>query len=183
MHFAVPKTASKSARKIFLPHVDFAYGFEHIQPYWIKEVWPESFDSYFKFCFVRNPWDRILSHYFFLKENFFFADCGGQISVKPAEHLTFLDFINVHLCSEDFCVFCEEQICWSKHVDYVARFENYEEEIHNIFNLIGIKKEPIFIHENKTTHKPYTEYYDDKSIMIVYEKFKTEIEMYNYEFG
>jgi hypothetical protein len=172
--FAIPKTASRSSWRTFRPYADIV-GVDdeespyehHVQPSIVKKNWPEMFDSYFKFCFVRNPWDRMISHYFYDKYN------------RP-----FLDFINEHvLMGENCIVCCKEQTGWSKHVDYVARFENYEEEIHNIFNLIGIKKEPIFSHENKTEHKPYTEYYDDKSIMIIYEKYKRDIEIYNYEFG
>uniref|UniRef100_A0A6C0J6C8 Uncharacterized protein n=1 Tax=viral metagenome TaxID=1070528 RepID=A0A6C0J6C8_9ZZZZ len=30
----------------------------------IKKVFPDIFDSYFKFCVVRNPYDRIVSRYF-----------------------------------------------------------------------------------------------------------------------
>ena len=175
--FAVPKTGSQSSWKTFRHYVDIVDN-QHVQPPKVKKEYPELWASCFKFCFIRNPWDRMVSHYFY-----------NLIAGDPLkEKMSFQDYVYEHVLMGEptgpkECLHCKEQTAWSDHVDYVARYENYKEEVYNIFNLIGIKEEPKFHLENKTEHKSYTEYYDDKSIMIVYEKFKEEIERYNYEFG
>ena len=185
--FAVPKTATQSSWRTFRPYVDILDN-SHVQPPKVKKEYPELWDSCFKFCFVRNPWDRMVSHYFY-----YLATIETWHTVLPrmlggGSEISFQDYLYEHVLMGEptgpkECNHCKEQTAWSDYVDYVARYENYKEEVYNIFNLIGIKEEPKFHLENKTEHKSYSEYYDDKSIMIVYEKFKEDIEMYNYEFG
>ncbi len=53
----------------------------------------EEFDSFFKFTFVRNPWDRTVSAYYYLKD-------GGRVKNDRrmrdrwiAPHATFRDFV------------------------------------------------------------------------------------------
>ena len=102
-------------------------------------------DEYFKFGFVRNPWDRELSNYFY------------NSNIPQCDYLT--------------------------DVDYIARFENFEEEVKYIFNRIGVALSQKIFHYNKTEHKPYWKYYDDADIMKVHQWYEKDIEMYNYEFG
>lgn len=50
-----------------------AMGFEnehkwHIPVRFYQQIIPDKFDDYFKFTFVRNPWDRVLSAYTFLQQ-------------------------------------------------------------------------------------------------------------------
>jgi len=50
------KRLLKGERKVF---------FNHMPAHEIKRYTPEKiWNSYFKFCFERNPWDKIISHYY-----------------------------------------------------------------------------------------------------------------------
>src|SRR5690242_14850320 len=58
----VPKTAGTSiARALLGSHTGHVPYFEY------ERANPRKFRSYFKFAFVRNPWDRLVSAYFFLQ--------------------------------------------------------------------------------------------------------------------
>ena len=130
-------------------------------------------DEYFKFGFVRNPWDRELSKYFFN---------NGKLS--PPENISFKDFLNSHLLKDGQMRASNLPQCeYLTDVNYIARFENYDEEVKYIFNKIDIPLPNKLQHRKKTEHKPYWEYYDDVDIMKVEEWYKKDIEMYNYEFG
>lgn len=67
LFFHIPKTGGTSINRVFgfqKPNPDLGIIRKHfvlfkIKPLVNKTVW----DNAFKFCFVRNPWDRIYSHY------------------------------------------------------------------------------------------------------------------------
>src|SRR5579863_90564 len=60
----VPKTAGTSiARALFDAPVSAVPYLEY------ERANPSKFRRYFKFCFVRNPWDRLLSAYFHVREH------------------------------------------------------------------------------------------------------------------
>ena len=149
----------------------------HVESSWIKEnIFPElglNWDEYFKFGFVRNPWDREVSNYFFN---------SGVLS--PPEDTSFKEWLNISLRKDGIIHDHNKLQCdYLTDVDYIARFENFEEEVKYIFNKIGVPISQPLIHINKTEYNPYWEYYDDDDIMKVYEWYRKDIEMYNYEFG
>jgi len=150
---------------------------DHVKSSWIKEnAFPElglDWDKYFKFGFVRNPWDRELSNYFF-----------NSGKLKPPEDISFKEWLNIRLRKNGFISSHNSPQCdYLTDVNYVARFENYDEEVKYLFNRIGVPMPQPLMHINKTDHKPYYEYYDGIDIMKVQQWYEKDIEMYNYEFG
>lgn len=71
----VPKCAGRSVRKaVGLPRDG------HDRALWYKFHDPEKFRRYFKFTVVRNPWDRLVSAYFYLRQ-----DRGHETTKKWVE--------------------------------------------------------------------------------------------------
>ena len=144
------------------------------------------FKDYHKFTVVRNPWDRMVSYYFWIcreKEK-----QREEIRNKNREHFTdFETFLN-H--PESWLVFetwipnsgvdTLQQTYITDTVDTVLRFENLEKDFkviqteYNCFDPLPIL--------NTTDHKHYREYYNDSMINIVSEHFKRDIEEFNYDF-
>lgn len=138
-----------------------------------KKIWNDSF----KFCFVRNPWDRAVSmwKYINLKRNRWqqlsFSEFLEQPKdLNPAErwHSTTQLF---HITDENGNIMA----------DFIGRFENLQEDVNRVCEKCGIKKSQL-PHMNKTEHKHYTKYYDDKTREIVAKKFKGDIECFGYKF-
>jgi len=181
------KTGSSSIVKMLLP---YAYTMSrelsqksvdkfttHIPSSTIKRLLFEDkkmdWDEYFKFGFVRNPWDRELSNYFFN---------GGKL--KPPEDISFKEWLNINLRKDGLIHDHNTPQChYLTDVDYIARFENFAEEVKYLFNRIGVPMSQPVKHIFKTEHKPYWEYYDDADIMKVHQWYEKDIKMYNYEFG
>ena len=130
-------------------------------------IWNE----YFKFTFVRNPYDKIVSQYHYNRHQFGFEsstfkeyilawNSGECISTFPQQHSEYLD----------------------ADLDCIYRFENLQGEINRLCDKIGIPHQKL-PHINKSKHKHYTEYYDDETREIVAQKFAKDIELFGYEFG
>lgn len=140
------------------------------------------FDEFFKFTFVRNPWDRIVSFYFYHKQrNFDYYDFN-KISFKKFT-LNYLYTqpmqtpLNINQCI-DWITDENGNIL----IDFIGKFENFQEDFNIICDKIGIPRQEL-PHKNKSKHKHYTEYYDDETRSIVAEKYAKDIEYFGYEFG
>jgi len=150
----------------------------HSKSSWFKEkLFPKEgwdWDKYFKFCFVRNPWDRELSSYFFQERRY-----GASIG-----KVSFKDYLDQAFSRSRTYAVNNYQCEYTTDVDYIARFENYKDEVDYLLDKLGISlgdSEPK--HSHKTIHKPYWEYYDDDDIKKVGDWYKKDIDMFDYKFG
>ena len=140
-----------------------------------NQVTKQQFDEYFKFAFVRNPWDREVSLYKYVvktKEHNYHKQC-----IQLTDFAHYIKVRNVKMQQHDFI---------SKHgknlLDFIGRFENLQEDFNTACDKIGIPRQQL-PRVNKTNHKHYTEYYDDETRQIVAEKYAKDIEHFGYEFG
>ena len=148
-----------------------------------------SISNYFKFAFVRNPWDRCMSIYFYRRKKYGqYKNTSFTKFIKELPDRTFLDWYHVNVTDPFappvslpqffFLANKSEKIS----MDYIGRFENLQEDFDTICDKIGLPKQQL-PHENKNKHKHYTEYYDEETKSIVAEKYAKDIEYFNYEFG
>ncbi|MHA7138178.1 sulfotransferase family 2 domain-containing protein [Rossellomorea arthrocnemi] len=150
------------------------------------------YNTFYKFGFTRNPWDRLASAYFYLKEGGM-----GLYDIEFAEEYlkefnTFEDFV-MHLRDEKFK---REILKWTHFipqykflvdendnigVDYLGKLETIE----NDFDKLKVKlckPEAILEKHNKSSHKPYWEYYNEEMVEIVKKIYIKDIDMFNYTF-
>ena len=59
---------------------------------------------------------------------------------------------------------------WSKDVDFVGRFENFQEDFNTVCSRIGISQLKL-PHNNKTKHKHYAQYYNNKAREMVAQEY------------
>jgi len=160
----------------------------------IREADKNRFENYITFCFVRNPWDRVVSWYFY--EN---ANQHGFRSVFP----TFEDFVSyldraweliklqsdyrmyrvmndpyvIPLPQTDFVLDTEGHLM----VDYVGRLENINEDFHQLTDILNLKVELPYL--NKVAHKNYWDYYSKKTRDIIQKCFQGEIDYWRYQYN
>ena len=147
-----------------------------------KHIPKDKIDSYFKFAFVRNPWDRVLSEYLYIKKE------GGCNCKEDDKRLnTFKEYLkNFLACSwEDHALPQKDLILNAQGnigVDFVGRFENLQNDFNFVANRIGLKNTtlPRF---NETRRGAYTQYYNNETRQIVKEIYKKDIEYFGYKFG
>jgi hypothetical protein len=121
---------------------------------------------------VRNPWDRMVSMYMFIKKM--------KMNITTAN---FDEFV-LHDCKSilfDKYILSTPQIRWIEPgVTHLLRFENLEQDFKIIQDIFQCY-EPLPVC-NKTNHYHYRTYYNDETRQAVAEMFKEDIEAFGYEF-
>ena len=142
--------------------------YKHIKgPILKKEI--KNYNKYFKFTFIRNPWDRLVSWFRSHDRRM----NPGWLSRSNLEKIPeyFWDNQSEWIFEGDSCL-----------VDFVGRYENFQEDFNVVCDKIGIPRKQL-PHKNKSKHKHYTEYYNDETRQIVAENYAKDIEYFGYEFG
>ncbi len=133
-------------------------------------------DEYFKFSFMRNPWERRVSQYEYAKR---MAKEKGEDWAIEISLMSFYEFITERNDSQLNWVSNEKN---NVAVDFLASGRNLQQDFNKICKKIGIPHIEL-PHKNKTKHKHYTEYYDDETRQIVANNCAKDIEYFNYKFG
>ena len=152
-------------------------GPNHISAGELKAVLGQNYDNYFKFSFVRNPWDWKLSNYKYVLK------CHGHRAHKL--YASYKNFRNYIIATphrprqqSDYIYSTDDKPL----VDYVGRFEQLQKDFDTVCDEIGIPQQQL-PHKNATKHKHYTEFYDEETREIVAEQYARDIELFGYEFG
>jgi hypothetical protein len=145
------------------------------------EVGHKIFSEYFKFSFVRNPWDRAVSQFHFMKRR---PDLREFIGLRLDDPFRkYLDLIRKkrHVQWEE-----QHKFIMNDHgeflVDFQGRFENYKQDVGFVLEKLGLSGKAV-PHVNRTPHSAYQEYYDEESMEIVRLLYKRDIALFGYSFS
>jgi len=196
----VPKTGSTAVRRALDEYsdisssVDLSYTF-HITTQELKQRFIDNgwdWDEYFKFGFVRNPWESQVSRWVYdnrvaqrelvpdsytLHEsmNAYTLRCRKVFDEYPTFDLWVRERIlrsSQFICDEDGDVM----------LDFVGRQEQLQEGFDEVMKRIGLptkKLEMVNVYE----HDHYSKYYNAETRELVAGRCAREIELFNYEFG
>ena len=156
---------------------------EHIPPYYMKDkVDNDIWENYFKFAFVRNTWDMVISDLLW-----------NNLIERNVDHIYSQDVKNLFENQKKY----RRGITWRESreqhsflsdkqgnllVDYVGRFENIQENFNEICDQIGIPKEQLPM-LNAQKHKHYSRYYTADAIEMVRQLWATDIEKFGFAFS
>jgi hypothetical protein len=163
----------------------------------------EQFESHFKFSFVRNPWDRIVSEYKYR---------GYPVKID------FKTYLFKHLpppgWTDSYChIIPQYDFLYDDAgkllVDFVGKYESLQADFDKVCARLGLPPTPlprvnrsldkarpntlrelrkrvrraIWSREREHTFPHYTAYYDDESREFVGGLFRKDVEAFNYAFG
>ncbi len=142
-----------------------------------NKIRASDFNNYFKFSFVRNPWDWQVSLYYFMMQKEDHRQHKLVRKMKGFEE--YLDWrINNDLDLQKRFVYNSSG---KQLVDFVGRFENIQTDFNFICDKIHIPRVKLPV-TNTSNHRHYKEYYTEKTKKWVQEAFKEDIETFGYEF-
>ena len=143
---------------------------EHVKQY-LNNKW----EDYFKFAFVRNPFDIAVSRYHW--------DIKGK-GKKPTSKEGFNEWVkNYHKTAwqdEQWRYICRDG---DIELDFIGRYENLSEDYNLICDKIGIKPPELGFQKSGFRDKThYSKYYNQESIEIIQQMFEVDLELFNYTF-
>jgi len=148
----------------------------------IREKACESFETFFKFTMVRNPWARAVSLYF-RKE-------GESMSQK----MDFESFCEHHFYASDTCVhptMQRHQLDWLVDesgrciMDFVGKLESMEEAISEIAERTDGRLSLVVKHDNlnpRSLSGAYRSLFSERSKKIISQRFEKDIDYFKYTF-
>lgn len=165
------------------------HNFKHASVSRIKHaVGDEVWANYFKFSFVRNPFDRCVSWYFWLLQHSKKADLEWK-ELKEIRGMSFEEFIaSAILTPKDegwlktwfkfSGMLCKEG---TPQTNFIGFYETLQRDFDKVCDMIGIERKKL-CKVNTTKRDSHGSYYSKKSIDLVSEFFSDDISMYNYTF-
>jgi hypothetical protein len=138
-----------------------------------KEVW----DNYFKFCVIRNPFDKLVSYFFFLEKQ------GNPHS--EADETTIARFRKwiakgVDAIDRDKYLI-DGEVC----VDYFIRFEELENGIQQVCDRLNVVFEPEKIPKLKAGVRDgsisLSDFYDAETARAVSSAYQLEMNLFGYD--
>jgi len=168
-----------------------------------------AWNDYFKFAFVRNPWDRLVSWYSMIRRATRITWFDALLSSRKRSHLrqrasnpmwrylyencsSFEGFIKnctgqVEVEKGALYSFAYNQLDYLEDgsgsilVDFIGRFENFSEDLRMLTMKAGIQLGRV-THANVSVHRHYSAYYTSELEKIVRERFARDIEYFGYDF-
>jgi hypothetical protein len=136
----------------------------------------EVFEDLFKFAFVRNPWDLMVSYYHYLlceprhhrhqqvrRIESFEAYVEYMVRRNRFPQTRYVTGAKGHLL-----------------VDFVGRFESLRADFGYVCRRLGLTLR--LPHVNQSAHRDYRTYYSDRSAELVATHFRRDIERFGYTF-
>lgn len=138
---------------------------------------PEHFSSYFKFGFVRNPFDRFISYCAFMTRG------SDRFQTNPTgvmHHLLFVAPPTDHILFQPQNTFFTDENGLLLG-DRIGRIETMQVSYDDICEQIGIVSRPLD-KVNASVHGDYRQYYDQRSIDGVAKLYSRDLELFGYNF-
>jgi hypothetical protein len=196
---AVPKTGTHSVRQALREHlgdddveqvglfVNKRFPWEDLAAIQhghlsLRQVRPylgeDAFSGYFKFAFVRNPFDRFVSYCAFMLR-------GGDVFARqPREamhHFLFAAPPEQHILFQPQASLLVDEDGQTLLADMVGRVEDMQGSYDAICARLGFASRPLD-RVNGTTHGDYRRYYDQALIDGVAARYAQDLELFGYDF-
>jgi len=193
LYFVVPKCASKTIRQSLGGYTDI--GYPKPSPLWqhttindfFKTDYYSLFEEYFKFTFVRNPYDKLYSGFLqdvhAAKSYNIFNAIGEDFNRYMLEYVAESDVNNdwryIHFCPMYEFASIDNELC----LDWFGKVENVENDLIELSTKLGInieKRQNSNVRNKPVTGLKYLDKYTRSSVELVNTLYEKDFEMFSY---
>jgi len=191
MFVHVPKTGGESVTQVLNPHTNYMFD-QHDTLFRAFRAEPETFVTRYRFGFVRNPFDREVSNYFWHTKQNDKVDIefGDWIKWRYGENTKILAYKNfkdpdTYWYHKGFGrnpqvgFFVNPAGDWLH--NFIGRFETLQEDWEVIANKFNLQKKLPYAQKTERD-ADYRIYYTDELVDIVAEAHKADLIAFNYDF-
>lgn len=174
----INKTGGSSIEKALGVGLDHSTALEKYQ-----QLGATAWAKKFRFTVVRNPWDKVVSHYHYRVKTNQTGLAAGQIPFDQWLQRVYVDrdpqyYDKPRMFMPQRRWLVNEQ--GEMLVEFVGRFENLEEDFTAICGRLGVQAE--LGHAKPSSRGSYRDYYDPASRELVAEVFAEDLEAFGYSF-
>jgi hypothetical protein len=140
-------------------------------------------ETYFSFSFVRNPWSRALSDWWWMKKNL-------------KTEASFDDYLNIRGDFHNACYSMEKEYRGDHFktqyeylykdgeclLDFIGRFEHFQRDFNIMCDTMDIPRVKLPHHNRSSYEKPYQQHFTTSQIELVAEIFAEDIGLFGYTF-
>jgi hypothetical protein len=144
---------------------------------------PNRYRNYFKFAFVRNPWDRLVSCWLnkVVTNNLFQFDDGTLRKMRELPN--FVDFVsslNIENC--DRHLQAQFTLIDLDRIDFLGRLENFDDDFQKVCAAVGVPSAEVLHKNSSPDRKPYQEYYDNLTRAKAAHIYRKDIQIFGFRF-
>ena len=147
--------------------------YTHSTPDKIKKIIGEKlFDQYFKFTIIRNPYDMVISWFWYCNRDNHYHILNDNIIINK-----FRKWVDNSL--KNFNPF------YNCNYDYIIRFENLHNDFLQLLNILNIPHSNVILPREKSQYRKKQiliyQYYDDSTLLQINEIFHQMFVVGNYQ--
>jgi hypothetical protein len=150
---------------------------EHVTANTVRKCMPPAFYfGAFKFAFVRNPWDRLVSRYSFLLNTERHRDHRTVVRMRSFEEFLDWEIRRSKMSQHSYITDAQGGLI----VDFVGHYEKLHKDFATVCSALKLTAE--LPHDNASMHTDYRTYYSPQTRELVSRRFKRDIELFGYDF-
>ncbi|RTI85100.1 sulfotransferase family 2 domain-containing protein [Campylobacter jejuni] len=184
----VPKVAGTSIERVVFETDKWLVGHVRALDYINQDK--NKFESYFSFAFVRNPFDRMVSAFHYLKkggrndydknwadENLKNFDTFEQFVLALKNKNIKDKILSWQHFTPQYKFICDE----NKNilVNFIGKLENINNDFKIVKNELNFDRN--LIHSNSSKHEIFSNYYNEKTYNIIAELYKEDFALFDYD--
>ncbi len=150
----------------------------------IARIGPDRWNTAYKFTLVRNPWDKVVSHYEYRRKK--------NKTEIASRNITFSQWVKMTYGKDKDTFYYDNpksfqpQVDWLKdndgniNIDFIGKFESIAQDFKQIRLAIGNHAQ--LPHLNASKRASYQDYYNSETRGIIADWFHEDLTTFGYEF-